>query len=139
MDIDGASICIRPAEPKDIPPIMKALSQAAVMGNSAPAFYFRWVIQEGIAVVAEKYQVITGFLIAERNDAVAYAQLIYLFVDPPSRKQGLGSTLMKHFLEICQREGVKYIDLHAQKDAAKFYRPAKFNYNCLLGLPYYKE
>jgi len=120
---------------EDIPHIIDALAQAKVMGNLAPAFYFRWVIEEGIALVAEEQQQkaeserskkIAGFLIAEKNDKIAYAQLIYLFVHPLSRKKGTGSALMEHFLETCRKQGVKYIDLHAQQDAARFYRKLGF-------------
>lgn len=116
------TIQIRKAGRKDIFRIRATLSQAKNMGNTAPPFYFRWVIRQGIVLVAERKGKIAGFLIAERNDKIAYAQLIYLFVHPMYRGKGIGSELMREFLKACRKKGVKYIDVHAQAQTAGFYR-----------------
>lgn len=121
-----ATITIRKAQQKDIPRIRSILSREKSTGNTAPPFYFRWVIQEGIALVAEINLKTVGFLIAEKNNKIAYAQLIYLLVYPAWRNKKVGSSLLKHFIKICRKKGVKYIDLHASAQAAGFYRKFKF-------------
>ncbi len=122
----GISSTIRKAERKDISHIRKAISEERNMGNTAPPFYFRWVIKEGIALVAERGRKTAGFLIAERNDKISYAQLIYLYVHPQYRGKGLGSELMREFLKACRKKSVKYIDVHAPKSAAGFYTQFRF-------------
>lgn len=122
----AASITIRNAGPKDIPHLMNTISKAKMMGNSAPSFYFRWIVQEGIVLLAENEGETQGFLIAERNNKIAYAQLIYLFVHPPFRNKGIGSELMREFLKTCRKKSVKYVDLHAQSDSAGFYKQFGF-------------
>lgn len=122
----GVSSTIRKAERKDISHIRKAISEEKNMGNTAPSLYFRWVIQEGIALVAETEQRTVGFLIAERNDKIAYAQLIYLFVHPEYRGKGIGSALMEEFLRLCRKKKVKYIDVHASNTTAGFYKQFQF-------------
>lgn len=122
----ATTVTIRKAVPKDISYFRKALSRTRSLGNSAPPFYFRWVIKEGIALVAERGRKTAGFLIAERNDKIAYAQLIYLYVHPQYRRKGLGSELMREFLKACRKKSVKYIDVHAPKSAAGFYTQFRF-------------
>ncbi len=120
------TIQIRKAERKDIPHIRRTLSQEKKMGNSAPPFYFLWVVREGIALIAEEDQKVAGFLIAEKNDKIAYAQLVYLFVHPAYRGKGIGGELMRKFLQASRKKGLKYIDLHAPAQAAGFYQKFKF-------------
>lgn len=119
-------ITIRKAGYKDIPHIMSTIIKAKAMGNAAPPFYFRWIVRNGIAIIAEKEQKTAGFLVAEVNNKIAYTQLIYLFVQPKFRNQGIGSALMKYFLKTCHKKGVKYIDLHAQNKALGFYKKFGF-------------
>lgn len=122
----AALLTIRKAGHKDIPHLMDTISRTRVMGNSAPSSYFRWVIQEGIVLIAENEERTQGFLIAEKNNKIAYAQLIYLFVHPPFRNKSVGSILMDHFLRTCHKKGVKYIDVHSHADAVNFYEKCGF-------------
>lgn len=119
-------VTILKATPRDIPYFRKIISTTRNLGNAVPPFYFRWVIKDGIALVAETDQKTAGFLVAERNDRIAYAQLMYLYVHPAYRSKGIGSQLMERFLNLCRKKKVKYIDLHAQADSVGFYNKFKF-------------
>ncbi len=120
-----AKLQIRKATRTDIPRFMRTIIQAKAIGNCVPKTYFNWVVHDGIALVAENEQHTAGFLIAERNSKAA-AHVTYIYVHPQYRSQGIGSSLMDHFLGSCRRKGVKYIDLHAKMDTTGFYKKFGF-------------
>ena len=118
-------ILIRKAQRKDIPKFVSAIARSKAVGTCTPKAYFNWIVQEGIALVAEEEEQPIGFVLAERNSKAA-AHVSYVFVRKKYRREGLGSQLMSQFLHTCRRKGIKYIDLHAKRNTLPFYHKFGF-------------
>jgi GNAT superfamily N-acetyltransferase len=56
-----------------------------------------------------------------------YAYLSNMYIEPEHRRKGLGKALTKHVVDICKRDGIGLLLLHASKGGYPLYESQGFN------------
>jgi GNAT superfamily N-acetyltransferase len=104
--------------------------------------YFTDVLKRGFAAIAESDGQAIGYIVGSKLPPYPYrttkrtAELGNMFIVKGYRKRGIGTKLIRAFLEWCKKEGCKHIEIEAfaaNKKGIKFYRKFGFkNYSLLL-------
>ena len=90
--------------------------------------YFYETFPQGLWV-AEKLHKIVGFIVGVKTNPET-ARILMLSVSEKQRRQGIGSTLLNHFLKEIYTQGTKHVELEVKinnNQAIKFYQKHGFN------------
>jgi GNAT superfamily N-acetyltransferase len=106
--------------------------------------YFTDVLKNGFAAIAEADGLAIGYIVGSKLPPYPYrttkrtAELGNMFIVKGYRKKGIGTKLIRAFIEWCKKEGYNHIEIEAfsaNKKGIKFYRKFGFkDYSLLLEL-----
>jgi GNAT superfamily N-acetyltransferase len=103
--------------------------------------YFTDVLKKGFAAIAEADGKTVGYIVGGKLPPYSYrttkrtAELGNMFIVKGYRKKGIGTKLIRAFLEWCKKEGCKHIEIEAfaaNKKGIKFYHKFGFKDYALL-------
>jgi len=122
-------ITIRNFQPDDMFSVIKLASETLSEHYNPSLFnHFYETFPEGLIIV-EKLHKIIGFIVGIKT-GINTARILMLSISEKQRRQGLGSTLLNHFLKEMALQNIKQIDLEVRVDnkhAIKFYQKNGFN------------
>lgn len=86
--------------------------------------YFKTIIKNGAAVVAEKDNQVIGYLAGSfKNEVshlnIAYAEIDNLYIEPIHQSGGIGTKLINRFKELCRQQCVNKLRLTASAKNTK--------------------
>jgi len=81
-------------------------------------------LAEGRTYVAEEEGVVVGF--ATWAETARVVELDELFVDPAHARRGIAAALVRRITEVLRAQGVRSLEVTANRDALGFYRAVGF-------------
>lgn len=122
-------LTIRNFQPNDMFSVIKLASETLTEHYNPSLFnYFYETFPQGFIVV-EKLHKIVGFIVGVKTSTET-TRILMLSISEEHRRQGIGSTLLNHFLKEMSIQNMKHIDLEVRTDnkkAIKFYQKNGFN------------
>ena len=137
----GAGVSLRPATPADLTTLMRFIRNYFAFDHLD---FDAKAIRSGLRELLKNRSVGQAFLVISNSSPAGYTILIDsfdlefgghvafvtdLYLEPACRRRGIGTEIMKRLEQFCRRQGVKTIELQAERRnraALSFYRRLGF-------------